>query len=51
MDDWVLATLNIPSVTAELGRENQYIYEWEIKDYQTGFDIVEENQPWLESVY
>lgn len=30
MDDWVLATLGIPSVTNELGRESQYHRSWEV---------------------
>jgi hypothetical protein len=28
MDDWILATFNIPSVTGELGNENDFIEEW-----------------------
>jgi hypothetical protein len=39
MDDWVLATYNIPSVTAELGDENQYLGEWTVKDRSTALSI------------
>jgi hypothetical protein len=35
MDDWVLATYNIPSVTAELGNESQYEAEWTVKNKET----------------
>lgn len=51
MDDWVLATFNIPSVTAELGDENQYIGEWTVKDKSTALSICQENSNWLEHTY
>lgn len=51
MDDWILGTLNIPSVTAELGLQEQYIDSWQIKDKETALQIMEENEPWLEHTY
>ena len=31
MDDWVLATYNIPSVTGEIGNESDFNDEWTAK--------------------
>jgi len=28
MDDWVLSTFNIPSITNELGTEDQFVDAW-----------------------
>jgi len=41
-DDWTLAELGIPSVTAEVGFVGQFIDEWRVKDEKTANDIVEE---------
>jgi len=41
-DDWTLAELGIPSVTAEVGFVGQFIDEWRVKDEKTAKDIVEE---------
>ena len=41
-DDWTLAELGIPSVTAELGFVGQFIDEWQLKDTSTGNDIMKE---------
>ena len=51
MDDWVLQNLDIPSVTNELGRENQYHHSWEVQSREIARDIVMENTPWLEFTY
>lgn len=51
MDDWVLQTLGIPSVTNELGNENQFHRSWEVQSREIARDIVLENTPWLEFVY
>ena len=31
MDDWILATYNIPSVTGEIGNEDDFIDEWTVQ--------------------
>ena len=48
MDDWILQSFNIPSVTAELGRENQYLEQWQVKSSDTAFEIMTENTGWWE---
>lgn len=51
MDDWVLSTFNIPSVTNELGTEDQYTDAWTVQSVDTGYQLVNENLPWLEHTY
>jgi hypothetical protein len=51
MDDWVLSTFGIPSVTNELGNENQYIGEWTIKNKDEALKICQDNSHWLEHTY
>lgn len=51
MDDWVLQTLGIPSVTNELGDEHQFHREWEVVSREAARDIVLENSPWLEFTF
>lgn len=51
MDDWVLENLGIPSVTNEIGREDQYHNEWEVKSREDAREIVLANTPWLEFTY
>jgi len=51
MDDWVLATYNIPSVTAELGNENDFLSEWTVKDNLTAFNICKDNFNFLEHTF
>jgi len=51
MDDWILATFNIPSVTGELGNESEFIDEWTIKDSDKAFKILIDNNPWVEHTY
>jgi len=41
-DDWTLAELGIPSVTAEVGFVGQFIDEWRVRDAGTANDILEE---------
>lgn len=43
MDDWILSELNIPSITNELGRDNQYSGEWQVKSKEIAFSILQEN--------
>ena len=47
MDDWILSTLNIPSITNELGRNEQYAGQWQVKSKEEAFDIITENSQWL----
>lgn len=51
MDDWVLSTFNIPSVTNELGTEDQYTDSWTAQSSSTAYQLVNENLPWVEHVY
>jgi hypothetical protein len=50
MDDWVLATYNIPSVTGEIGNSNDFIDEWTAKSLDKAYSIVNDNSPWIEHV-
>ena len=50
-DDWTLAELGIPSVTAELGYVGQFIDEWQLKDTGTGNEILREQSAWMEYVF
>jgi len=51
MDDWVLSEFNIPSVTNELGTEDQYTDSWQVKDRETALTILEDNSHWLDHLY
>ena len=51
MDDWILATYNIPSVTGEIGSIDDFIDEWTVKSADKAYQIVTENQPWLEHTF
>ena len=41
-DDWALAELGIPSVTAELGYSGQFVDEWRLSEANTGNSICAE---------
>mmetsp|Transcript_31175 Transcript_31175/g.47705 ORF Transcript_31175/g.47705 Transcript_31175/m.47705 type:complete len:114 (+) Transcript_31175:1561-1902(+) len=51
MDDWILGTLDIPSVTAELGFEDSYVAQWTIKSKAEALKICEDNEQWLEHTF
>ena len=40
MDDWVLHEFNIPSVTAELGNDEYFTGEWQVKDKESALQIL-----------
>jgi len=46
-DDWTLAELGIPSVTAEVGFVGQFIDEWRVRDASTATDICQEQSQWV----
>ena len=48
MDDLVLATYNIPSVTGEVGNQADFEDEWTAKSKDRAFTIVKDNSPWIE---
>lgn len=50
-DDYILGELNIPSVTAELGTEGQYIEEWQVKNVDEAVKICADNSQYLEFTY
>lgn len=50
-DDWTLGELGIPSVTAEIGSELQFIHEWQAADSATAQNIVEEQSGWMEYIF
>ena len=50
-DDWTLGELGIPSVTAELGKDAQFIDEWQIKDGVTEQKIMQEQSAWITYIY
>jgi hypothetical protein len=43
MDDWVLATYNIPSVTGEIGNESDFLDEWTVSSENKAFEILTQN--------
>ena len=47
VDDWILARLNIPSVTAELGTEADYQDFWQNRNKEEAMRICEDNQAYL----
>lgn len=51
MDDWVLATFNIPSVTGELGNQDDFIEEWQVKSSDLAWNILKDNNNWIEHTY
>ena len=51
MDDWILATFNIPSVTNELGTDSQFSNGWVVNNAQEAFNICKDNSEWIEFVY
>jgi hypothetical protein len=51
MDDWVLATFNIPSVTGELGNQDDFIEEWQVKSADMAWSILSDNTNWIEHTY
>ena len=51
MDDWILGTLDIPSVTAELGFVDSYIDQWTIKSRSEALKLCQDNSQWLEHVF
>ena len=51
MDDWVLATFNIPSVTGELGNQDDFIEEWQVKSSDMAWNILTDNTNWIEHTY
>ena len=50
-DDYILGELGIPSVTAELGTEGQYIEEWQVKNLDEAVKICQDNSQYLEFTY
>ena len=50
-DDWTLAELGIPSATAELGYEGEFIDEWRVRDANTATDMLQEQSKWVEYIY
>lgn len=51
MDDWILATYNIPSITGEIGNIDDFIDEWTVISADKAFEIVTANEPWLEHTF
>lgn len=51
MDDWILATYNIPSVTGEIGNEADFQDEWTVQSPQKAYQITRDNIAWLEHTY
>ena len=47
MDDWVLDTYGIPSITSELGDDEQYKGYWENRSAQMALSIIKDNQDWI----
>ena len=51
MDDWILATYGIPSITSELGNDDQYKYYWQNISPDSALSIINDNGYWIEHVY
>ena len=50
-DDWTLAELGIPSATAELGYEGEFLDEWRVRDAKTATDMLQEQSKWVQYIY
>ena len=50
-DDWIMETYGIPSVTSEIGYENQFIEDWVVKSKEMALDIVKNNSIWLDYIF
>lgn len=50
-DDYITATYGIPSVTAEIGQDDNFIDQWIVKNKETGYNIMKANDPWLNYIY
>jgi hypothetical protein len=51
MDDWILATYGIPSITSELGNDGQYVNDWQNKSPEEALSIIKDNGDWIEHIY
>ena len=51
MDDWILATYNIPSITGEIGNIEDFIDEWTVKSADKAYELVTQNEPWIEHTF
>lgn len=49
-DDYVLSEIGIPSVTAELGENDDFLNDWVCKNSQTCFNVLSLNTPWMEYI-
>jgi hypothetical protein len=47
MDDWILATYGIPSITSELGNDGQYVNDWQNKSPEEALSIIKDNGDWI----
>jgi hypothetical protein len=51
MDDWILDTYGIPSITSELGNDEQYKDYWQNRSPGEALSILKDNQEWIEHIY
>ena len=49
-DDFITATYKIPSVTSEIGYDNQFIEDWVVKSKEQALDIVKLNSQWIDYI-
>lgn len=49
-DDYVLDTFGIPSVTAELGVDTDFVNDWVCKGGHQCYTILQENSSWVEFI-
>lgn len=50
-DDFIMSSYGIPSVTSEMGYFGQYIKDWRCSLKQVCFDIIRENDRWMEYIF
>jgi len=50
-DDYMLLTYGIPSITSEMGQDEEYIEDWKCKTSAICFDILDSNSKWMEYLF
>lgn len=50
-DDYMMMTYGVPSVTSEMGYDEEYVDNWICKSSAICFDILDQNSKWMEYVF
>ena len=50
-DDYMMATYGVPSVTSEMGFDEEYVDNWVCKTSSICYDILTQNSKWIDYVF